>query len=85
MNATAEPIVWAIRVGESHQKFGDPWQFAVTCTYNGETAWLHAGQGTMTPGIMRAIGEILRQLGFRRVEWERVDDNGEFVRIGRDL
>lgn len=85
MHATAEPIVWAIRVGEENKKFGDPWSFAVICTYNGDTAWLHVGRGEITPRIMKALGEALRGLGFRRVEWEQAGEDGRFVRIAREL
>lgn len=84
MNATAEPISWVIRVGKDHQKLGDPWDFSVVCTSCGSIAWMCAGHGQIPPRIMKAIGEVLRNLGFTRVEWMRVDD-GEFKRTGRDL
>ena len=84
MSASAEPIAWLVRVGESHQKFGDSWRFAVVCTSCGDTAWMCGGNGEMTPEIMKSIGEILRELGFKRVEWMRVK-NGEFERTGRNL
>ena len=43
-----------------------------------------APSSSRPPRIMKAIGEVLRNLGFTRVEWMRVDD-GEFKRTGRDL
>lgn len=85
MNATAEPIIYIIRVGKCHYKHGDPWEFSVACAYNGETAWLHAGQGTVTREIWQAVGKVLKELGFKRAAWERVNADGSFRMIERDI
>jgi len=85
MNALAEPIVWVIRVGHDHCRFGDCWEFCVTATYNGNTAWLHAGQGRMTRDIWAAVGQELRRLGFTHAAWERVNADGSFRRIERKI
>lgn len=79
MSVTISPIVWIIRIGPEHKVHGDPWAFSCVCTFAGECAFLSAGQGVMTPSIMREIGALLKGEGFSRAAWERFKDDGKRV------
>lgn len=79
MPVTSSPIVWIIRIGPEHKVHGDPWAFSCVCTFAGECAFLSAGQGLMTPSIMREIGALLKGMGFNRATWERFKEDGVCV------
>jgi len=69
---TLEPIVFLLRSGEDHHKYGDPYQFTATVVKIGSTAHIYAGVGTSPK--RSEIREVLRQYGFDQAMWERIEN-----------
>ena len=69
---TLEPIVFLLRSGEDHHKYGDPYQFTATVVRIGSTAHIYAGVGTIPK--RNEIRDVLKQHGFDSVMWERIEN-----------
>jgi hypothetical protein len=82
MSATLDPIVFTLRVGVDHHKYGDPYTFSATVLRVGKTAHIVGGCGELaTPFAWR---KALKNAGFTRVCWERMVD-GTLVPYEYDL
>lgn len=82
MSATLEPIVvvagvavvWIVRSGPEHRKFGDPYALAcVVVRRDDRTAELLAlASGVTSAADLWSIRKVLRRAWFARVRWQRV-------------
>lgn len=72
MKADLEWLVGVIRVGDKFDRHGDPYEFAVTVVRDGDSVKLVAGSGKFTREMRRAIINMFKGLGIKKVVWSRV-------------
>lgn len=82
MATTLDPIVFTLRAGTSHHKYGDPYTFSATILKVGKTAHIVGASGRLT--TIPEMRKVLRDAGFTRICWERMID-GALVPYEYDL
>lgn len=73
MAASIETVVAVLRIGDRHDKFGDPYEFAATVIIRGETAEIIGAGGTFKPHFRSAVIEALKPLGVKRIFFDRIN------------
>ena len=68
--------VCTLRVHDAGAAAGGPYAWACTAVLRGDEARLFGALATPTPAQWRAIAEVLREHGMRRVTWERRTKRG---------
>jgi hypothetical protein len=80
---TLTPIVWTVRVGSEHAKYGDPYDGVATVQGCGNEA--HVSAGCRIPlGDQVELSRRLREMGFAVIVFER-SKGGKMVRYKRSL
>lgn len=72
MPATLEAIVAVLRVGEGHQKLGDPYEFAATVVIRGAVAEIVGGTGSLKARYRHDILDALRAAGVTNIVFDRM-------------
>jgi hypothetical protein len=73
---TIEGFAHAIRYHGIGQ-YGDPYTFACIMTRHGDEAILFAAAGKISAKVRRAMATALREIGIRRVRYERRNAGGQ--------
>jgi len=76
MGATITPTVCTLRCGDSHEKYGDPYDFVATVCLRGDRAYICGGGGRWRHEWKDAVTRALRTLGVKNVEYERLRSDG---------
>jgi hypothetical protein len=79
MKAFAQPISGIIRVGPDTDQYGKPWDYAVTYSSTEPGICMLMGlkgDGKVSTAHRRAVMQVVRNLGFKSVRWERKKDTG---------
>ncbi len=85
-SASAEPVTgYAIRVHPNPGgKYGDDYEAGCLVATDGTTALVKMLLGKITVPGRRAVDDVLRDLGFKRMYYER-RRNGRVIRFEKDL
>lgn len=81
---TLTPIVWTVRCGGVHARYGDPYDGVATVQRCGEAAHVSAACGALPLAEQVELSRVLREMGFAAVVFERIKD-GEIQTIRRKL
>ena len=82
--ATFQPIAGVLRV-HPFGELGSPWTWACTCVVTGDVATLYGVLEAPTPNQWRALAKCFRDLGVKRVTYERRNtDHDRIVTINLD-
>ena len=77
MGASLTPVVWTLRTGELHDRYGDPYDAVATVTrMPDDTAYVSGAvtrDGVILRHMRKAVLAALKDAGFKRVEFERID------------
>lgn len=81
---TLTPIVWQVRTGPEHAKYGDPYEGVATVQRCGDVAHVSAACGRLPLGDQVELLRVLREMGFAAIVFERIK-GGRSRSFRRDL
>ena len=83
MGVHIEPIMFVIRAGPELSEYGKPFDFVATgITVDHETVRIIAAHGNLPIREAAQLRKQLRELGFKKVVWERKKSDSEYKHQG---
>lgn len=81
---TLTPIVWVVRAGSEHAKYGDDFEGIAVVQRCGNVAHVSAAKGPLSLADQAELAKTLRSMGFSKIVYERAR-NGELRCRQRNL
>ena len=72
MGITLTPVVFVLRAGPKHNKYGDSYDFAATVTVAGEVSHIQGAAGKLTLKVAREVRAALKKHGIKKGVWDRM-------------